>query len=55
MAREPQDIIKHQLGSLIMEVAILTSENEKLKEELKTYVREPDNKTNPKPPLINKE
>lgn len=49
MTREPQDIIKGQLGSLMMEIAVLTSQNEKLaeenlklKEQLKNNVRFPD-------------
>ena len=50
MARTVEGIIKDQLGGLLTEVAVLTAqkealaeENAKLKEELKTRVREPDN------------
>lgn len=35
MAREPIEILKMQLGNLLAELALLTSQNEKLEEELK--------------------
>jgi hypothetical protein len=34
MAREPQDILKGQLGSLMLEIAMLTSALEKAQEEI---------------------
>jgi hypothetical protein len=34
MARQAQDIIKSQLGSLYVEIALLVAENEQLKEAL---------------------
>ena len=45
MARTIEQILKEQLGSLMMEVAILTSRLEATQEELKkskSNVREPD-------------
>ena len=47
MARTIDQIIREQLGSLMVEVAVLTSQKEALMEEvekLKTTVRLPDNK-----------
>jgi hypothetical protein len=34
MAREPMDIVKMQLGSLLMEVAVLTSQLEQARERI---------------------
>lgn len=51
MSRTVDQIIREQLGSLLMEVAVLTAqrdglteENIRLNEELKKSVREPDDK-----------
>lgn len=54
MAREPQEIIKMQIGLMMTEIAILTSALEKANEKLKEckcqIVREPDKPTDIPPP-----
>lgn len=43
MARNPTDVVKDTLGNLMMQVAMLTAENEDLKEKLVQLEKEKEN------------